>query len=131
MSINSTVNSPEVACDSQIQSGGGFSNVFPMPSYQSNAVNSWFKHHPVGKDVAGKFNNKSMRGFPDVSANGAKYNIAIQGSYDIQVYGTSAATPTFASVLTLINEKRMNAGKGSVGFISESQSTLITIESVD
>ena len=33
-------------------------------------------------------------------------------------YGTSLASPLFASVLTLINEERFKAGKGPVGFVN-------------
>jgi len=118
MEPNSTVTQPEVACETQIQSGGGFSNVFSMPRYQATAVKHWLKKYPP-TEVMGRFNSSQMRGFPDVSANGANYNIAVQGEYNVQVFGTSASTPTFASVLALINEQRMNIGKGSVGFISK------------
>lgn len=61
---------PEQACETVIYSGGGFSNVFPLPSYQKTAVQSWFKNHPppYGAD---RFNNSQQtRGFPDISANG-------------------------------------------------------------
>lgn len=34
------------------------------------------------------------------------------------VYGTSASSPTFGSVITLINGERYNAGKSSVGFLN-------------
>lgn len=41
---------PEEACQSVIHSGGGFSNVFPMPSYQASAVTSYFANHSPGID---------------------------------------------------------------------------------
>lgn len=115
---NASVTEPEIACSTKITSGGGFSNVFQMPSYQSHAVQSWFSNHPppYGGD---QFNNSQRtRAYPDVSANGAKYVVALLGGYNYHVYGTSASTPTFGSVLTLINEARMNIGKGPIGFIS-------------
>jgi len=34
------------------------------------------------------------------------------------VGGTSASTPIFASIINLINEKRLGAGKSTVGFIN-------------
>ncbi|KAI1043517.1 hypothetical protein LB505_010162 [Fusarium chuoi] len=34
------------------------------------------------------------------------------------ISGTSAATPLFASIVTLINEQRLKAGKSPVGFIN-------------
>ncbi len=68
---------------------------------------------------AEKYNNSGlMRGYPDVSANGAKYVVALEGSYDHHLYGTSASAPAFGAVVTLINEARMGMGNSSVGFIS-------------
>lgn len=58
-----------------------------------------------------------MRGYPDVSANGANYVVAVDGTLSL-VYGTSASAPTFGSVITLINEQRINANKSAVGFIN-------------
>lgn len=108
---------PEEACETVIYSGGGFSNVFPLPDYQASAVQAWFADHPppYGAD---RFNNSQQtRAFPDVSANGANYVIAIDGEFGL-VYGTSASAPTFGSVVTLINEQRLAAGKGAVGFLN-------------
>lgn len=58
-----------------------------------------------------------MRGFPDVAANGANYVVTIDGSLSL-VYGTSASSPTFGAIITLINEQRIKAGKTAVGFIN-------------
>ncbi|KAL9112021.1 MAG: hypothetical protein Q9227_003641 [Pyrenula ochraceoflavens] len=114
---NATVTQPEEACETVIYSGGGFSNVFPLPDYQASAVRSWFANHPppYGAD---RFNNSQMtKGIPDVAANGANYVIAIDGAFSL-VFGTSASSPTFGSIITLINEARIFAGKGSVGFLN-------------
>lgn len=108
---------PEEACETVIYSGGGFSNVFPLPDYQADAVKTWFADHPppYGAD---RFNNSQQtRGFPDVSANGANYVVAVDGEFAL-VYGTSASSPTFGSVVALLNEERLKAGKGSVGFLN-------------
>ncbi|OCK79883.1 hypothetical protein K432DRAFT_435096 [Lepidopterella palustris CBS 459.81] len=108
---------PETACETVIYSGGGFSNVFPLPAYQAPAVTSWFKNNnvPYGAD---RFNNSgTTRGFPDVAANGANYVIAIDGKFSL-VFGTSASSPTFGSIITLINDKLLSAGKPTVGFIN-------------
>lgn len=43
--------------------------------------------------------------------------IAIDGEFGL-VYGTSASSPTFGSILTLINQERLAAGKSSIGFIN-------------
>lgn len=112
-----TVTQPEEAAESVIYSGGGFSNVFPLPSYQKSAVASYFAKHnpPYGSD---RYNNSmKTRGFPDVSANGVNYVIAIDGEFEY-VYGTSASSPTFGSVLTLINAARLDVGKSSLGFMN-------------
>lgn len=112
-----SVTQPEEACETVIYSGGGFSNVFPLPDYQASAVHEWFADHPppYGAD---RFNNSQQtRGYPDVSANGANYVIAIDGAFSL-VYGTSASSPTFGSVITLVNEARLFAGKGPVGFLN-------------
>lgn len=51
-------------------SGGGFSNFFAMPSYQADAVTSFLTNHPP-PFTAAQFNNSgTVRGFPDLSANG-------------------------------------------------------------
>ncbi|KAL9021903.1 MAG: hypothetical protein Q9185_000917 [Variospora sp. 1 TL-2023] len=112
-----SVTQPEKACETVIFSGGGFSNVFGLPSYQSAAVQSWFTNNapPYGAD---RFNNSQQtRGFPDISANGANYVVAVTGQFAL-VYGTSASSPVFGAILTLINEARFAAGKGSVGFVN-------------
>jgi tripeptidyl-peptidase-1 len=43
--------------------------------------------------------------------------IAIDGTFSY-VYGTSASSPTFGSVLTLVNAARLDVGKGPIGFIN-------------
>jgi tripeptidyl-peptidase I len=98
-------------------SGGGFSNVFPIPSYQTKAISNYYAKYnpPYGAD---RYNNsRTVRGFPDVSANGANYVIGIDGEFGL-VYGTSASSPTFGSIITIINEYRAAIGKGSVGFLN-------------
>lgn len=112
-----SVTAPEEACETVIFSGGGFSNVFALPDYQKTAVRSWFANHPppYGAD---RFNNsQNTRGFPDISANGANYVVAVDGQFAL-VYGTSASSPVVGSILTLINEARLGLGKSSVGFIN-------------
>lgn len=64
-----------------------------------------------------RYNNGSMRGYPDISANGANYVIAVDGGLAL-VYGTSASAPVVGSIITLINGQRAKAGKTAVGFIN-------------
>jgi len=112
-----TVTQPEQAAESVIYSGGGFSNVFAMPSYQSAAVQTYFAQHKPTYGADRYNTSQHSRGFPDVSANGVNYVIAIDGNFSY-VYGTSASAPTFGSIMTLINGARLNLGKSSVGFIN-------------
>lgn len=148
----SSVADPESACEQVIFSGGGFSNVFAMPSYQQQAVGTYLDRHapPYG---AAQYNNSGVaRGFPDVSANGANYVTAVDGEFSLS-YGTSgkfplvflqcrsstltcitekrhgqrtfwltrppaASAPVFASMINMINERRLKQGKGPVGFVN-------------
>jgi tripeptidyl-peptidase-1 len=87
-------------------SGGGFSNVFPIPDYQQNAVATFFKKHnppypyysalaPETNDIqqmididslvgnTGGVYNRIGRGVPDVAANGD--NIVVCGFFVVFV----------------------------------------------
>ena len=112
-----SVTQPEEACETVIFSGGGFSNVFPLPGYQSAAVKGWFANHPPPYTAAQFNNSQQTRAYPDLSANGANYVIAIDGAFSL-VYGTSASSPVVGSILTLVNEARLSIGKSSIGFIN-------------
>lgn len=104
-------------------SGGGFSNVFPAPSYQQKAISTYFDHRHEGAHIAslqknGFFNTTRIgRGFPDVSTLASTYLVYIEGVLET-VYGTSASAPVFASIIALINNERLNAGKPTVGFVN-------------
>ena len=98
-------------------SGGGFSNVFALPDYQKDAVTGYLTNYtpPYNSSV---FNNTgNSRAYPDVSALGL--NLAtVYLNNTIGVGGTSASTPIVASIVTLLNEERLNAGKGPIGFLN-------------
>lgn len=51
-----TVVEPEVACNQVIFSGGGFSNVFPMPSYQQAAVQNYLTNYKPSDVTNSMFN---------------------------------------------------------------------------
>lgn len=46
------------------QSGGGFSNVFAMPSYQKKAVSTYFKNHLPPYSSAQYNNSQQVRPLP-------------------------------------------------------------------
>ncbi|WYZ39383.1 hypothetical protein EsH8_III_001297 [Colletotrichum jinshuiense] len=113
----STVHTPESACQKAIFSGGGFSNVFAIPDYQKSMMQEYYNKNapPYGAD---RYNNsKVVRGFPDISANGANYVTAVNGKFSLS-FGTSASAPVVGSIVNMINEKRIEAGKKPVGFIN-------------
>nr|QFF92610.1 sedolisin isoform 2 [Botrytis fabae] len=108
-----TGNSPEAAWSG---GGGGFSSVFGKPSYQTTAVNSWLTTDTTHSAVT-KYFNASGRAYPDVSAQATNFVIIASGSAEL-VDGTSCATPTFSSVIQLINSNRVAAGKAGLGFLN-------------
>lgn len=102
---------------SSFGSGGGFSNVFTLPSYQASAVTEFnTKYAPnYGPNVYNDTGN--ARGFPDVAAIGLNVATVFNGS-TFGVGGTSASAPIFAGIVTLLNEARIAAGKGPIGFLN-------------
>ncbi|KAJ7589493.1 family S53 protease-like protein [Mycena floridula] len=95
-------------------SSGGFSRVFTRPSYQATAVSTYLT--ALGSTNSGKF-TATGRGFPDVAAQGVNVEIVDGGSIGT-VAGTSCSSPIFASVIALINDRRIAAGKSSLGFLN-------------
>ncbi|KEZ77315.1 S53 family peptidase [Salinisphaera hydrothermalis] len=74
--------------------GGGFSNVFPRPDFQS------------------ALDGPSGRGLPDVAFNAdpaTGYQIVFQQKNTV-VGGTSVACPVFAAIVALANQARANEG---------------------
>ncbi|KAL9064346.1 MAG: hypothetical protein Q9157_007866 [Trypethelium eluteriae] len=108
-------------------SAGGFSNYYGQPSYQKAAVarylteNSppypYYEEFGVNVNSTQGIYNRIGRGYPDVAANGANFRAYTNG-IDEHWYGSSLASPLFASVLTLINEERFAANKTPVGFVN-------------
>ncbi|KAF7378256.1 Family S53 protease-like protein [Mycena sanguinolenta] len=94
--------------------GGGFSNFFPTPDYQETAVSGFLQTIP--DDFAGTF-NKTGRGYPDVSTQGWNFEIILVGTVFL-TGGTSASSPTFASIIALINDRLVAAGKPVLGFLN-------------
>ncbi|KAH7908107.1 peptidase S8/S53 domain-containing protein [Hygrophoropsis aurantiaca] len=108
---------PEMACMEVIYSGGGFSNYFAMPEYQRDAVEYYLETYPPDYPAT-MWNSTGMsRAFPDISANGANYVVAVDGEFEL-VYGTSCSSPVSGAIFTMINDARLAAGKGPIGFIN-------------
>ncbi|KAF9966301.1 hypothetical protein BGZ73_001075 [Actinomortierella ambigua] len=105
---------PEVAV-SRFFSGGGFSWYFPQATYQAALVDAYLDKLPKGL-YKGLYNAKG-RAYPDVSAQGENYRIWLSGR-PMKIGGTSASTPTFAAVISRLNERRFSQGKKPLGFLN-------------
>ena len=126
--LGASADSHQETAVTRFPSGGGFSNIYERPDYQSQAVADYFAKanptYPYYESVNnnsfganGGIYNRIGRGYPDVSAVGDNvviFNMAMPTS----IGGTSASAPVFASILTRINEERLAAGKPTVGFVN-------------
>ena len=61
--------------------------------------------------------NEAGRAYPDVSAHGVDYLYNLRGSF-VYAYGTSTSTPTFASLVALLNDRLLSTGKAPLGFLN-------------
>jgi tripeptidyl-peptidase-1 len=96
-------------------SGGGFSNISSMPSYQSKAVHAYL-NSGVALPPTGYFNPMG-RGLPDLSAIGHNCMIYTQGSGQA-VGGTSCASPIVAGVFALLNQQAVKTLGKPLGFLN-------------
>jgi kumamolisin len=88
--------------------GGGVSDVFPLPDYQTNA------------NVPAPQNPNGGRGVPDVSGNAdpdTGYNVLIDGAAQV-IGGTSAVAPLYAALFARINEALQGQNLPRVGFVN-------------
>lgn len=141
-----TVNDPESAANDPVNytrpiggsrlvaysSGGGFSNVYPIPEWQESAVATYFSDHApsykyysaLAEDAAnpahvnvtalagdtGGIYNRLGRGIPDVAANGDNIADFTGGTLHAPA-GTSASTPIFAAIVSLHSLSRRRGPK--------------------
>jgi hypothetical protein len=110
--------SETVWSDSSGAGGGGISSAWPMPSYQSaapaalNVINANSSGTPCAAAPG-----SDCREVPDVSADAAEasgYAMYYDGSWE-NTWGTSAATPTWASLIALANASHACHGS-PIGF---------------
>ncbi|ETW83671.1 serine protease S53 [Heterobasidion irregulare TC 32-1] len=112
--VGGTQHFPEVAV-SRFFSGGGFSNYFSRPAFQEKAVTGYLSALPKGT-YKGLF-NPAGRGIPDVAAQGDFFRIFLSGQA-VLIGGTSASSPTFAGVVSLLNDARLARGLPSLGWLN-------------
>ncbi|HEX4791351.1 MAG TPA: S53 family peptidase, partial [Actinospica sp.] len=112
-------------------SGGGLSNYWPLPSYQSGATASGYTTNCTTTVISG---GTGCRQVPDVSAladpyegyvideyynatiNGVSYN----GEYYFSIGGTSGAAPVWAAVIALVDASTQCRLNGEAGFVNPS-----------
>jgi tripeptidyl-peptidase-1 len=103
-------------------SGGGFSNLFPRPNYQSYAVPNYIKTQvPTTYYNISGF-NASGRGVPDLAAFSTNYPTFVSFVPGMPVMvaigGTSSATPLWAAVIALLNDYEASRGRPTLGFLN-------------
>ena len=97
-------------------SSGGFSNYYPTAYYQTSQVANYLSRFASAIPSPSLFNS-SGRGFPDVACQSTNFAIVINGAVST-IGGTSAASPSFAGMVALLNAARFDAGKNSLGFLN-------------
>jgi tripeptidyl-peptidase-1 len=111
----------EEMATTQFGSGGGFSYDYDMPSYQKEAVTKYLATNPkTGSDTYAT----NGRGSPDVSLLGEQFEVYTSGPFGgiekVAVGGTSASTPSWGAIISLLNEECLSASGGSktLGFVN-------------
>ncbi|TVY76158.1 Tripeptidyl-peptidase sed2 [Lachnellula suecica] len=110
--VGSTSVIPEQGSDF---SSGGFSNYFAVPDYQRNATAAYIA--TLDGQYQGLY-NASGRGIPDIAVFGSRYETENGNMSSGHHSGTSAGTPVFASMIALINDMRLRAGKPVLGWLN-------------
>jgi len=108
--------SGEEQATTQFGSGGGFSYDYSMPTYQSQAVKAYLNKNP---QMGSKKYASNGRASPDVSLLGEKFAVESSGRV-LAVGGTSASTPSWGAVISLLNEDCLAASGGTktLGFVN-------------
>lgn len=114
--IGQKVGNEQMASD-QFGSGGGFSTMFnrSLASWQESVVTAYLADAP-GLPPNGSF-PPGGRATPDVSALGEGYMTIIGGRAQ-PIGGTSASTPFFAGLVSLLNEARQQKDGKPMGFLN-------------
>jgi kumamolisin len=89
--------------------GGGISDFFPLPDYQSSTS--------IPTSLNAGF---AGRGVPDVAGNAdpnSGYQVLVDGQ-ELVIGGTSAVAPLMAALIALVNEQRSNSNQQNAGFIN-------------
>jgi tripeptidyl-peptidase-1 len=100
----------------QFGSGGGFDCRWGVQDWQKDATSGYLANKgaklPSEKDFC-----RAGRATPEISALGQGYQVINNGK-TLNVGGTSASSPLFAGLVSLLNEYRIQNGKSPLGFIN-------------
>jgi len=111
-----TANSGPEGAVQAFGSGGGFFSGDTQPSYQASAVTGYLNTKPTLPSACAY--NQANRATPDASALGdVHFQVVVNGGVTA-VGGTSASTPTFSAIFTLLNDIRLNNGNAPLGFLN-------------
>jgi len=97
-------------------SSGGFSYRWETPDWQKDAVAKFLASTEATQPDHSLY-TQFGRGFPDVSAQAIDYMVIVYG-LPSPVAGTSCASPTFAGILSLVNDKRLSNNQPPLGFVN-------------
>merc|ERR1712048_850888 len=89
-------------------SSGGFSLRWPRPSWQKAAVDAYTKITDADMPDPKKYRPEG-RGFPDIAAQSENYMVTLD-LIPYPVSGTSCSSPTFAGIVSLLNDLRLQQG---------------------
>jgi len=106
-----------------ITTGGGFSSMQDAPAWQKNQLNSW--NNVASNKPPSSLYDISKRGYPDVTMNGHNYQVGYSKGDNGEcpcdiggVDGTSASSPAFAGMISLINGHLLSNGQKQLGFVN-------------
>lgn len=102
----------------QFGSGGGFSFQFSQANatWQKDAAATYLKTLTTNVPAPSTY-APDGRATPDVSALGEGFSVIVGGRVQ-SVGGTSASAPTFAGIISLLNEASIAKGGKQLGFLN-------------
>jgi len=96
-------------------SGGGFSNFFTRPWWQSHLSNQYL--NSSARFPPFKYFNKTGRVYPDIALVAHNYLVNVGNNY-MAVDGTSASSPSVSGMISILNNLRLSQNKSSVGLVA-------------
>jgi subtilase family serine protease len=102
--------------NSGFMSGGGFSTVYPLPSYQQQAVQQYINRTDIPFPAAGLW-NPANRGVPDIAVFGQGLVIIKGGQLEVEG-GTSLSSPLAAALLLPLQDISLQYTGQGLGWLN-------------